>query len=282
MKLLLMNEQSSTTAAGQLDQAITPSEQTLTTDGSLSANSDAEYINALQDVVTEPTLATNITVQERIQEFLTVGGPVVWVLSIMSVVALTIILLKLWQFAVLRPERRTALEQSLQLWRNGDAIAAMRNLPSKHPISQVALIAMDGLSKGTTEVTLLKDELNRVATQQLDQLRAYLRPLEVIATLSPLLGLLGTVLGMIVAFQQMEAAGSQVDASVLSGGIWQALFTTAVGLSVAIPVVAVHNWLERKTDRVATLMNDVVTQIFTQQAVAENSPMFVQELDTAA
>ena len=277
-----MNEQSSTTAAGQTDQAITPSEQTLTTDGSLSANSDAEYINALQDVVTDPTLATNITVQERIQEFLTVGGPVVWVLSIMSVVALTIILLKMWQFTVLRPERRAALEQSLQLWRNGDAIAAMRHLPSKHPISQVALIAMDGLSKGTTEVTLLKDELNRVATQQLDQLRAYLRPLEVIATLSPLLGLLGTVLGMIVAFQQMEAAGSQVDASVLSGGIWQALFTTAVGLSVAIPVVAVHNWLERKTDRVATLMNDVVTQIFTQQAVAENSPMFVQELDNAA
>ncbi|OUR74455.1 flagellar motor protein MotA [Methylophaga sp. 41_12_T18] len=239
-------------------------------------------MNALQDVVTDPTLATNITVQERIQEFLTVGGPVVWVLSIMSVVALTIILLKMWQFTVLRPERRAALEQSLQLWRNGDAIAAMRHLPSKHPISQVALIAMDGLSKGTTEVTLLKDELNRVATQQLDQLRAYLRPLEVIATLSPLLGLLGTVLGMIVAFQQMEAAGSQVDASVLSGGIWQALFTTAVGLSVAIPVVAVHNWLERKTDRVATLMNDVVTQIFTQQAVAENSPMFVQELDNAA
>ncbi len=277
-----MNEQSSTTAAGQTDQAITPSEQILATDGNVSASSDAEYINALQDVVTDPTLATNITVQERIQEFLTVGGPVVWVLSIMSVVALTIILLKMWQFTVLRPERRAALEQSLQLWRNGDAIAAMRHLPSKHPISQVALIAMDGLSKGTTEVTLLKDELNRVATQQLDQLRAYLRPLEVIATLSPLLGLLGTVLGMIVAFQQMEAAGSQVDASVLSGGIWQALFTTAVGLSVAIPVVAVHNWLERKTDRVATLMNDVVTQIFTQQAVAENSPMFVQELDNAA
>ena len=68
---------------------------------------------------------------------------------------------------------------------------------------------------------------------------------------------------MIVAFQQMEAAGNQVNPSVLSGGIWQALLTTAVGMAVAIPVVAVHAWLERKTERVAALMSDSVTQVFT-------------------
>ena len=82
---------------------------------------------------------------------------------------------------------------------------------------------------------------------------------------------------MIVAFQQMEAAGNQVDPSVLSGGIWQALLTTAVGLAVAIPVVTLHNWMERKVERVAALMNDTVTQIFTveraQPVSADNKTM---------
>jgi biopolymer transport protein ExbB len=56
-----------------------------------------------------------------------------------------------------------------------------------------------------------------------------------------LLGLFGTVLGMVEAFRQLELAGSQVDPAVLSGGIWQALLTTAVGLAVAIPAVLAHN-----------------------------------------
>ena len=70
---------------------------------------------------------------------------------------------------------------------------------------------------------------------------------------------------MIVAFQNMEAAGSRVDPSVLSGGIWQALLTTAVGLAVAIPVVAVHSWMERRVERIAASLNDAVTQVFTHQ-----------------
>lgn len=78
-------------------------------------------------------------------------------------------------------------------------------------------------------------------------------------------------MGMIVAFQQMEAAGSQVDPTVLSGGIWQALLTTAVGMAVAIPVVAVHAWLERKTERVAALMSDSVTRVFTTALHANDS-----------
>jgi biopolymer transport protein ExbB len=82
---------------------------------------------------------------------------------------------------------------------------------------------------------------------------------------------------MILAFQRMEEAGSQVDPSVLSGGIWQALLTTAVGLIVAIPVVALHNWLERKAERVAGVMQDVTTRVFTLQA-AEKMKAFEQSV----
>ncbi|GLP98442.1 hypothetical protein GCM10007891_02960 [Methylophaga thalassica] len=196
-------------------------------------------------------------------EFMHVGGPVVWILTGFSVIALAIVLIKLWQFMSTRPESAKHLKSVIRDWQKGDAAEAMVRLNPKRPVDELVLISIRGLTQHKMDLATLKEELDRVATLRLNQLRAYLRPLEVIATLSPLLGLLGTVLGMIVAFQQMEAAGNQVDPSVLSGGIWQALLTTAVGLAVAIPVVTVHNWMERKVERVAALMNDTVTQIFT-------------------
>jgi biopolymer transport protein ExbB len=109
----------------------------------------------------------------------------------------------------------------------------------------------------------LREELVRVASRQLGVLSGYLRALEIIASLSPLLGLLGTVLGMIQAFQELSVAGSQVDPALLSGGIWQALLTTALGLAVAIPVVLAHSWLERRVERCAQAMEDAVTRVFT-------------------
>ena len=68
---------------------------------------------------------------------------------------------------------------------------------------------------------------------------------------------------MIDAFRQMEAAGSNVNPAILSGGIWVALLTTAVGLAVAIPAVAMLNWLERIVERAAHTMDDAVTRLFT-------------------
>jgi biopolymer transport protein ExbB len=87
----------------------------------------------------------------------------------------------------------------------------------------------------------------------------------VIGTLSPLLGLFGTVLGMIEAFRRLEAAGSRVDPSILSGGIWGALLTTAVGLAVAIPTIAALNWLERRVERLAHDMDDAAARVFTSR-----------------
>ncbi len=205
------------------------------------------------------------SVQQKIIDFLIVGGPVVWILMVFSVIALTIVLLKLWQFASLQAESMKTSEQALTEWRNGAAEKSLEKLKPKRPIDAVVAYTMDALLAANSTVELIREESERLAMNQLSQLRSFLRPLEIIATLSPLLGLLGTVLGMITAFQQMEGAGSQVDPSVLSGGIWQALLTTAVGLAVAIPVVTLQSWLERKVERIAHNMNDAVTQVFTSK-----------------
>nr|WP_264194047.1 MotA/TolQ/ExbB proton channel family protein [Marinomonas algarum] len=183
-----------------------------------------------------------------------------------SVVALTIVLLKLWQLAVLRAESLKTANLALGQWRAGAGEKSLGLLNEKRPIDDLVAYTIRALLKVNANADVIREEVERRAMNRLSQLRAYLRPLEIIATLSPLLGLLGTVLGMITAFQQMEGAGNQVDPSVLSGGIWQALLTTAVGLAVAIPVVTLHSWLERKVERIAHNMNDAVTQVFTSKA----------------
>ena len=199
------------------------------------------------------------------QEFLLVGGPVLWVLLALSVAALSIVLVKVWQFAQQRPERSPDVDAALLQWRGGDWGKAQESLDAVHPVSVVVALTMAELRRGT-DGELVRQEIDRCAIVHLNRLKALLPALDGIATLSPLLGLLGTVLGMIAAFQQMEAAGAQVDPSTLSSGIWQALLTTAVGLGVAIPATAVHNWMERKVERVATRMNDAVTQVLLEFA----------------
>ncbi len=233
-------------------------------------------------VVQDVTQAPIVGLEARIVDFLTVGGPVVWVLMVMSIVALSIVFIKCLQFFTAKAERRSAISVSLSRWKQGKYDVAVGLLNPKYSVEHLALVAMKGLRSTTPNEPLLREELTRVATLKLNELRSYLRPLEVIATLSPLLGLLGTVLGMVVAFQQMEAAGNQVDPSMLSGGIWQALLTTAVGISVAIPVVVAHTWAERKVERISALMNDVITQIFTHKPAALKAVNTSKELSHVA
>jgi len=199
----------------------------------------------------------------RVAGFLETGGPVVWLLLAISVASLSIVLMKLWQFARLRPEHNEELPGALSAWRRGQYDQAWRLLKPERFSSMIVAMAMRELARGSADQATLREELERLALARLGVLRAQLPALEVIGTLTPLLGLLGTVLGMIAAFQAMEAAGSQVDPSVLSGGIWQALLTTAMGLAIAIPVMAAFNWMDRKTQRVADQINDAVTRIFT-------------------
>lgn len=193
------------------------------------------------------------------------GGPVLWILALLSVAALAIVLVKLWQFSRLRLNAREPVEPALAHWLRHEPAAALAALKgSPQPSARLLERALEGLTRPAVNLALLREELTRLATAQLEQLRAWLRALEVIAALSPLLGLLGTVLGMIEAFRQLELAGSQVNPAILSGGIWQALLTTAAGLSVAIPVVLVHSWLERRVERCGHQMEDAVTRAFTR------------------
>ncbi len=85
--------------------------------------------------------------------------------------------------------------------------------------------------------------------------------------MAPLAGLLGTIFGMIDAFQQLENAGKNVDPAILSGGIWEALLTTAAGLSIAIPVVIFESWFRGLIEKLKLKIESSITQIFTSHII---------------
>ena len=202
---------------------------------------------------------------DSVLALLQAGGPVVAILMALSVLALAITFLKLWQFATVKIASRQFIDEALAHWRAGRTGAALEALDrSPNPIARVLAVAIRGQGKGINE-NIVREEAARVASAELEHLRGNLRGLELIGGLSPLLGLLGTVLGMIEAFQQLAAAGSRVDPSVLSGGIWEAWLTTAVGLAVAIPAITVLHGLERAIERLHHGMEDALTRVFTRE-----------------
>ncbi len=203
---------------------------------------------------------------ERASFLLTAGGPVLIILLILSVIALAIILMKFWQFRQLGLGDQSFIQHVLDYWRAGQVNAGMVELyRTSHPAARVLETAIKGIAERRVGEETIREEVIREGADQVEDMRSHLRSLEVIASISPLLGLLGTVMGMISAFQQMEAAGTQVSPSILSGGVWEALLTTAVGLAIAIPVVVALNWFERSVDKARHAMEDAATRVFTIQ-----------------
>ena len=112
----------------------------------------SDYVSSIQQDMLAPPL-----IQDRIIEFLTVGGPVVWILLMMSLVAVSIMIIKVWQFSRLKPERRTSIDKSISLWHKGDKTAAKLMLNAKYSVEKVTLVAMKGLTDNTVDNGLLKD-----------------------------------------------------------------------------------------------------------------------------
>ena len=193
-----------------------------------------------------------------------IGGPVVAVLLLFSIAATTLILLKLAATLVQLPARNSTPKRLLAHLKKGELKQLhLLSQRQRNPHSQLIGDAVDLLQQQTLSKNDAQAEVIRKARDVAHAYSNYLRPLEVIATLAPLLGLFGTVLGMIEAFKAMELAGAQVDPAVLSGGIWQALLTTAVGLGVAIPVSLLHSLFERRAEHQVHSLQDDLGQIFT-------------------
>lgn len=196
-------------------------------------------------------------------EILEMGGPVMLILLSMSIFALSVFIFKLIQFQYAGIYSFKKIDAALAEWKKGHYNNTINQLElSRNPAARVMQSACTGIHKNF-DPTLIREEVARIANANMESLRGYFRVIEVIASLSPLLGLFGTVLGIIDAFHELEKAGSNIDPSMLSGGIRVALLTTAAGLAVGMPAIAALNWLESKLDRFIHLTENAVTQVFT-------------------
>jgi len=199
------------------------------------------------------------------------GGPVLWLIGCLSVVTLALILWKLWQLARLGAWAGAASERAVAQWVAGNA-GASRELGARETMrARTVRAAMAARLDARIGYSAAREETERVARRALHEARSGLRALDLIQTIAPLLGLLGTVVGMIAAFQALQATGARADPAALAGGIWQALLTTAAGMGVAIPAGIALAWFESIIDRLEADMEDLATRIFVAPVPGEGA-----------
>lgn len=203
----------------------------------------------------------------RLLSMIEMGGPAMWAIAALSLATLTLILWKLWHLIRIGALFGGGVSQrALGLWEAGDTSAALALLAQRRSararVNHAAMRAAlePGLTRAGAEAAT-----EQAARAVLAEARMGLRGLELSASIGPLFGLLGTVTGMIAAFQGLESAGVRADTATLAGGIWEALLTTAAGMGVAIPAMMALSWFDGILDGLRHDMEDGATRVFLAQ-----------------
>ena len=189
------------------------------------------------------------------------GGPVMFILLGFSIFAFAIIFIKLIQFFSAALSRTNKIEKILSKLNGRNAKKLLVEIQEiKNPLARIIEVVILTKSDRRFDKESREAEISRIISIEIRNLENYLGGLEVVASISPLLGLFGTVLGMIKAFLNLEKAGSQIDPALLAGGIWEALLTTAFGLAIAIPALAAYHLFENKISNTRDKINDAVVR----------------------
>jgi len=170
------------------------------------------------------------------------GGFLMYPILLGSIVGVAILIDKFFQYRKILRELETPLDDILE----------------KRVKPNILPPILEGLKNNCDE-----KEVSIIGTKQIRRIEKGLSWLALIASIEPLLGLTGTVTGMIKAFIVIEKSTS-VNPSMLAGGIWEALITTAAGLLVAIPIHIGHHYLENRADDIAFLLKEITSELTTR------------------
>lgn len=179
------------------------------------------------------------------------GGWLMWPLALCSIAVIAISVERFW---TLNPTKVAPRNQLGDVWsqvQSGNMTAEqLKDLRRGSPLGRILAA---GLANSRHGRDVMKDSIQEAANQVIHDLERYLAILGTIAAVAPLLGLLGTVIGMIQVFSAILLEGTG-NAGVLAGGISQALLTTAAGLGVAIPAMISHRFFQRRVDGLVVAM----------------------------
>jgi biopolymer transport protein ExbB len=195
-------------------------------------------------------------------ELLAKGGVLVPPILLCSVLALAIFFERIIRFSRMRSRGARLAEKVIRLLRVGDTQAAREKaINSNSPMGRVLAQAIPfrNRDRETIETVIM-----HATDEEVRNLSSYLQTLATIGNIAPLLGLLGTVMGMIKAFMVIQQMGGKVNASVLAGGIWEAMLTTALGLAVALPTMVAHSYLVARVDKYEAHLNDGAVMFMTE------------------
>lgn len=180
-------------------------------------------------------------------ELITAGGWLMIPIILCSIVAFAICVERYW---TLNPNKIAPPDLIARVWiwiKNNELDQQkMRELKNSSPLGTILAA---GLNNSTHGREVMKESIEEAASHVVHDLERYLNALGTIAAVTPLLGLLGTVVGMIRVFNEIVTQGTG-NASVLAGGISEALITTAAGLAIAIPALILHRFFNRRVDTV--------------------------------
>jgi biopolymer transport protein ExbB len=195
-------------------------------------------------------------------EFLAKGGVLVVPIFLCSVLALAIFVERMIRFSLMRSRGAGLADKIIRLLRTGDAKAAgEKAINSNSPMGRVLAqaIRFRDRDRETLETVIV-----HATDEEVRGLSSYLQALATIGNIAPLLGLFGTVLGMIKAFMVIQQMGGKVNAAVLAGGIWEAMLTTALGLAVALPTMVAYSYLVARVDKYEARLNDGAVRFITE------------------
>ncbi|MFW6238638.1 MAG: MotA/TolQ/ExbB proton channel family protein [Halanaerobiales bacterium] len=199
-----------------------------------------------------------------IWNFLKLGGPMTIPLLIASICSLAVIIEKLIFFTKNKNKSFRLIKKIEMLVEEGDIIGALNELKDKKGPN--AKLLSTALSHHSDEPERIKEVLQVVGEDEIKKMEKHLPILDIVAMISPLLGLLGTVLGIISSFRVLGTSIGAADPAQISGGIASALISTALGLIIAIPTAIFYSYFTNKVEKMAHEMNlsmldimDVVT-----------------------
>lgn len=187
------------------------------------------------------------------------GGVLMWPILLCSIISLAVILERVYHFYRIRiniPEFFSSIRGLLQKKKVEEALVLCQKTPA--PIGRILAC---GIQNHKEDAAVQEKAISRVGSWEVRGLEKHLRGLATIGNITPLIGLLGTVVGMIKAFAKIQELGGRVNASVLAGGIWEALLTTAAGLTVAIPTLVAYHYFEGKIDNMSSWMKEVASEL---------------------
>jgi biopolymer transport protein ExbB len=175
------------------------------------------------------------------------GGVIMFPLLLCSVLALAIIIERFWTLRINRLAPKS-LVNDLWGWIKRKELDSkkLRELKEAAPIGRILAAGLVNAKHGRD---IMKESIQEEASHVVHEMERFLTGLGTVAAIAPLLGLLGTVIGMIKVFAQLQLEGAG-NAAALAGGISEALITTAAGLTVAIPALIFHRYFLRRVDEI--------------------------------